>query len=69
LGKPRVTDSGYDSAVSFGAGLRKDAFYMDLAVRRSNTSGSISPYAGSDTPRGLTDSKITDVLMTVGFKF
>jgi hypothetical protein len=69
LGKPRVTDSGYNSAISLGAGLRKEAFYMDLAVRRSNASGSISPYAGSDTPKGLTDSKITDVLLTVGFKF
>ncbi len=70
LGNP-ITDStdDFNTAITVGAGIRKSSFYLDLAFRRTNTTGFVTPYAGTDAPRGITESSANDVLLTVGFKF
>ena len=69
IGKPQKDAEGFNTGISLGAGIRKSSFYMDLAFRRSTTSGFVTPYAGTDAPRGITESSANDVLMTIGFKF
>jgi hypothetical protein len=68
LGKPLVADgSGFNMAYSLGAGIRSDAFYLDLGYRRYGGKGLIQPYGGS--PAANTDVVVNDILLTLGFKF
>lgn len=70
LGKPGKDQDGYNNALSLGAGVRFKSAYIDLAFRRSSATGSVTPDATSSVvPVASTDSKINDVLVTVGFKF
>ncbi len=67
LGKPQAGETGYNMAYTAGAGIRGDAFYLDLGYRLSTGKGSVSPYAGA--PVATTDNTSNEVLLTVGFKF
>ncbi len=67
LGKPEKGETGFNMAYSAGAGIRKSAFYLDLAWRRTNSEGSIYPYAGA--PKVTTANISNDILLTLGFKF
>ncbi len=69
IGKPRRDQDGFDNAISLGAGIRQSRYYLDLAFRSRNASGSVSPYAANDAPKGITDTRYNDVMLTVGFKF
>lgn len=67
LGKPSKNADGFNKAWSLGAGVRFDKSYIDVAYRRSDGTGSVSPYTGAPTTALNTD--ISDVMVTVGFKF
>ncbi|TNE58347.1 MAG: hypothetical protein EP344_10030 [Bacteroidetes bacterium] len=67
LGKPYATESGFNTAYTFGAGVRGQSFYLDLGCRYRLGDGSVVPYAGA--PVVTTDNRVVDVLMTIGFKF
>jgi hypothetical protein len=70
LGKAKKDQTGFNNAISFGAGIRMKTAYIDLAFRRSTANGSVSADSGADVlPIASTESKINDILMTVGFKF
>jgi hypothetical protein len=69
LGKARRDQEGFDNAFSLGAGIRQSHYYLDLAFRSRNAAGSVSPYASEDAPRGITDTRFNDVMLTIGFKF
>lgn len=70
LGKPGKDQDGFNNAISFGAGLRFKSAYIDMAFRRSTATGFVTPDATSAVlPVASTDSKINDLLVTVGFKF
>ena len=67
LGKAAKNADGFNTAWSIGGGVRFDKAYIDLAFRRSDSVGSVSPYSGA--PTASTESKVNDIMMTVGFKF
>jgi hypothetical protein len=69
LGKPGETDNSFNTGLSFGAGLRFDQFYLDLAFRQRTATGAVQPYTGEGSPKATTDALNRDVMMTVGFKF
>ena len=67
LGKPYATDSGFNTAFTTGFGVRLESFYLDLGYRLRLGEGSVLAYAGG--PVASTDNTVSDVLLTVGFKF
>lgn len=67
LGKPEQNEEGFNTAVSAGAGVRGESFYLDLGWRRYSGKGSVTPYSGA--PVATTDNVANDILLTVGFKF
>jgi len=52
---------------SAGAGVRGESFYLDLAYRFSAGDGSVLPYSGG--PLVSTENRVSDILLTIGFKF
>jgi hypothetical protein len=68
LGKPLKADgTGFNTAYSAGAGIRSDAFYIDLGYRRYTGNGMILPYGGS--PAATTSVVVNEILLTLGLKF
>lgn len=67
LGKPYATDEGFNMGYTAGVGVRGESFYLDLGYRLRVGEGSVLPYSGA--PLASTDNKVSDVLLTVGFKF
>jgi hypothetical protein len=67
LGKPRASDDGFNTSFSMGAGIRGEAFYLDLGYRRFLGKGIVQPYF--DAPVTATENTNSDVLLTLGFKF
>ncbi|MEQ1745088.1 MAG: hypothetical protein ABMA02_06675 [Saprospiraceae bacterium] len=67
LGKPYATDDGFNTGFTAGAGVRGESFFLDFGVRLGSGTGSVIPYA--DGPEADTKNNVTDVLMTIGFKF
>lgn len=66
-GKPQEGESGFNTAISAGAGVRLQSFYLDLGWRRYVGKGSLAPYSGA--PVATTTNAVSDVLLTLGFKF
>lgn len=67
LGKPYANDSDYNMAYTFGGGVRGESFYLDLGCRLGRGEGSVVPYSGA--PAVSTKNRVTDILLTIGFKF
>ncbi len=67
LGKPYADESGFNMAYTAGAGVRGESFYLDLGYRLSTGEGSVIPYAGAAQVTAKT--RVSDFLLTVGFKF
>lgn len=67
LGKPYATDSGFNMGYTLGAGIRGESFYLDLGYRLRTGEGSVIAYA--EGPVASTKNRVSDVLLTVGFKF
>lgn len=69
LGRPQDDNKGdqFNMAYSAGFGVHLDGFYIDLAYRRYDGSGSVQPYAGA--PVANTDNTFNDFLLTLGLKF
>lgn len=67
LGKPYASDSGFNTAFTTGVGVRLESFYIDLGYRLRFGEGSVVAYSGG--PVASTDNNVSDVLLTVGFKF
>jgi hypothetical protein len=66
-GKPLEGETGFNTAISAGAGVRLQSFYLDLGWRRYVGKGAIAPYSGA--PVASTSNAVSDVLLTLGFKF
>lgn len=66
-GNPNEGSSDFRTAYTAGAGLRADAFFLDLGFRRTVGDGQISPYAGS--PAAEFNVRNNELLLTIGFKF
>ena len=66
-GKPQEGESGFNTAISAGAGVRLQSFYLDLGWRRYVGKGGLAPYSGA--PVATTTNAVSDVLLTLGFKF
>lgn len=67
LGKPEQGQEGFNTAITAGAGVRGESFYLDLGWRHYNGKGSVTPY--SSAPVATTSNVTNDILLTVGFKF
>ncbi len=67
LEKPGASDSGYNISYSAGAGVRHNAYYLDLGWRRYTGSGSIQKYSGG--PIASTENAYSELLLTLGMKF
>lgn len=67
LGKPEEGETGFNTGISAGAGVRGESFFLDFGWRRSQGAGSIRPYATASV--ASTKVVTNDFLMTVGFKF
>lgn len=67
LGKPYASESGFNTAYTAGAGVRGEAFYLDLGFRFGAGNGSVTPY--TDGPTVATKNRVSDILLTIGFKF
>ena len=67
LGKPYAEDQGFNMGYTAGVGVRSESFYLDLGYRLRIGEGSVSPYGGA--PEVTTDNKVSDIILTVGFKF
>lgn len=67
LGKPYASDSGFNMAYTAGAGVRGEAFFLDLGFRLTAGEGSVIAYGGG--PAATTKNRVSDFLLTVGFKF
>jgi len=65
--KPYAADSGFNMGYTVGAGIRGESFYLDLGYRLRTGEGSVIAYSGA--PVASTKNKVSDVLLTVGFKF
>ena len=70
-GSAFATEKGTNSAISVGAGLRLEKFYIDAAYRFSMSSDEYKPYTTSFASQPLvnTDLQKNDVLLTLGFRF
>jgi len=67
LGKPLATDNGFNMGYTAGAGVRGESFFLDLGLRIGSGTGSVIPYA--DGFEVNTKNYVTNILMTIGFKF
>lgn len=67
LGKPLAEDSGFNLGYTAGAGIRSESFFLDLGLRIGSGTGSVIPYA--DGFEVDTKNYVTNILMTLGFKF
>jgi long-subunit fatty acid transport protein len=67
FGKPQDGATGFNSALSAGAGIRGESFFLDLAWRHGRGTGSVLAYAGA--PVADSKFKTNDFLLTLGFKF
>jgi len=67
LGKPYANESGFNTAYTAGAGVRGESFFLDLGFRFGTGAGFVVPYAGA--PRVETKNRVSDILLTIGFKF
>lgn len=67
LGKPYANESGFNTAYTAGAGVRGESFFLDLGFRFGSGTGSVIPYSGG--PRVTTKNRVSDFLLTIGFKF
>ncbi len=67
LGKPYAEDSGFNMAYTAGAGIRGESFFLDLGYRLTSGDGSVIAYSGG--PLATTKNRVSDFLLTVGFKF
>ncbi len=67
LGKPQAGETGFNTAFTAGAGVRNKSFYLDLAWRRYMGKGEVSAYGGA--PIATTENGVSDILLTLGFKF
>jgi len=67
LGKPRAEDDGFNMGYTAGAGVRSESFFLDLGLRIGSGTGSVIPYA--DGFEVNTKNYVTNILMTIGFKF
>ncbi len=67
LGKPEDGATDFNTAFTAGAGVRGDAFFLDLGWRRGRGLGSVQPYANA--PVASTKTTTNDFLLTLGFKF
>jgi hypothetical protein len=65
LGSPDGSD--YSTAISGGAGVRGDAFFLDIGYRHTLGDGRLTPYAGA--PTAVLDTRNGELLLTLGFKF
>lgn len=69
LGKPYAADNGFNMGYSAGVGVRGESFYLDLGYRLRVGQGDVSAYQGWGATVARTDNKVSDILLTVGFKF
>lgn len=67
LGKPYANENGFNMGYSAGFGVRGESFYLDLGYRLRVGDGAVFAY--DDAPPAKTDNKVSDILLTVGFKF
>ncbi|MEY3249249.1 MAG: hypothetical protein RL742_1292 [Bacteroidota bacterium] len=67
LGKPYEGQTGFNTAITGGAGLRFESFYLDLGFRRNTGSAGVQTYP--DAPVANADLRSSEWVMTVGFKF
>lgn len=67
IGKPGANDSGFNTAYSFGIGVRPDDFFVDLGMRIASGKSSVTPPYSATLV--ATDASKTEVMLTVGFKF
>ena len=67
LGKPQANETGFNTAYTAGAGIRGEAFYLDLGFRFSRGKGSVVPY--TNAPIASTTITNNELLLTLGFKF
>jgi len=67
LGKPLAEDDGFNVGYTAGAGIRGESFFLDLGLRIGSGTGSVIPYA--DGFEVDTKNYVTNILMTLGFKF
>ncbi|MFN0033996.1 MAG: hypothetical protein ACKVUS_02950 [Saprospiraceae bacterium] len=67
LGKPEDGVSGFNTAITAGAGVRGKSFYLDFGWRRGEGQGSVRAY--ENAPVASTKVVSNDFLLTLGFKF
>lgn len=70
-GTPYADESAINNAISFGLGLRKERFYMDLAFRRFMVDERYIPYVMSDeSSQQFVDNSLNNdrIVLTFGFK-
>lgn len=67
LGKPEVGEEGFNVGYSGGVGVKGQGFFLDLGVRTAAPVGTVVPYAGG--PVVSTQGRVTDVMLSIGFKF
>jgi hypothetical protein len=67
LGTPAANDTGFETAVTAGVGVRLQGMYADLGFRRFLSQGSLSAYSGA--PVVALDNRTNTFLLTIGFKF
>lgn len=66
-GKPEAAESGFNTGISAGAGVRGKSFFLDFGWRTGKGVGSVQPYANA--PVASTKVVTNDFLLTLGFKF
>ena len=59
------------NTISLGAGIRKRAYFLDIAYRRSGNLTSYTPYLTADAPQQFVDNDIVreNFILTLGFRF
>jgi hypothetical protein len=70
LGSPFVADNSLQSILSFGAGIRGNKAFLDLAFSHSTINETYLPYRVNGAPNQLVDSHLgkNQIVVTVGFK-
>lgn len=67
LGRPGADETGFDTAITGGVGVRVEGFYIDLGYRHFVSDGSLTAYNGA--PIASLDNRNNEFLLTFGFKF
>jgi long-subunit fatty acid transport protein len=72
--RPYANDDEFDTAFSAGIGLRMERFFLDLGLRKYKESSTYVPYLTSDrdlhpVQEVATTEYITDIFLTLGFRF